>query len=298
MLGKAQQAIDDIDYDTAHKLTDGALASGTLAPQDLARAHMLAGEVAAALGDDAGAHDHFERWILLTPDAALPPGLSPKITQPFVAAHASADALGPARFAVSGQRKGGELALSVTGDPMHMVVRVHVAFDHGSDGEGVGDEITVTADPAATRATVSLLDDHGNTIAERDVPIVAVVTETAEPGPITIVHHSVPAAVRWPTWTAIAVVGAGATAYFAHARSQDQADLDALNASSAMHTFDEAQAIENRGKRDALLTNVSLGVAIAAAAAAVVTIAVDHQTVEVQPLAAPGAAGASVSLHF
>jgi hypothetical protein len=293
MLGKAQQAIDNIDYENARALTDQALASGSLGPKDLARAHMLAGEIAAALGDDAGAHDHFERWILLAPDAALPSGQSPKITQPFTAAHASADALGPARFDVSATRNDGKLALAITGDPLHMVARVHVGFDRGSDGEGVGDHVEVAIDDAATHANVALLDEHGNTLAERSVDVAAA-TAAAPAGLREIVHHSIPAPLRWPTWTALAVVGAGATAYFAHAASKDQSDLDALNASSGMHTFDEAKAIEDRGKRDTLFT----GVAIAAAAAVVVTVVVDHRTVEVQPLAAPGATGASVSLHF
>lgn len=296
-LGKAQKAIDDIDYETARALTEQALASGTLDHDQLAHAHMLAGEVAAALGDDAGAHDHFERWILLAPDARLPDGQSPKITQPFTAAHASADALGPARFDVDASRAHDKLAITVTGDPLHMVARVHVLLDHGGDREGVGAEFELPIDAAATRATITLLDEHGNTLAQRDADLAVAAAPRAEPLPTVTVEHSVPAPLRWPTWAVLTVAAAGSCGYFAHAASQDQDELTALNMSSTMHTFDEAKAIEDRGHRDTLLTNVSLGVALAALAATVVSVAVDH-TVEVQPLAAPGVAGASATIHF
>jgi len=297
MLGKAQKAIDDIDYETAKAATDEALASGTLDRGELARAHMLAGEVAAALGDDAGAHDHFERWILLAPDAKLPDGLSPKITQPFTAAHASADALGAARFDVDASRARGKVAITVAGDPLHMVARVHLAFDHGGDREGVSAEFEVPVDDAATQATITLADEYGNTLAERTVTFGGTTATAAIESHAPETTHTIPGPLRWPTWAVLTAVAAGSCGYFAHARSQDEQDLAALNASSGTHSFDEAKAIEDRGNRDTLLTNVSLGVAIAALAATVVTVAVDHE-VEVQPIAAPGAAGASVSLHF
>jgi hypothetical protein len=302
-LGKAQKAIEDIDYDAAKKLTDTALASGTLGPSELARAHMLAGEVAAALGDDAGAHDHFERWILLDPAARLPDGVSPKITTPFTAAHASAEALGSSTFAVTpGERQGGQLELTIEHDPLRMVARVHVEFDHGGDAEGVGAHLQVAIDDAATRATVTLLDEHGNRLVEpialalSSAPAATTVTATA--APVVKTTHSLPAAVRWPTWTVVALVAGGGAAYFAHAASDDQKQLDALNAASSTHSFDEAKAIADRGKRDALLANVSIGVAAAAVAAVVVTVIVDHTTVEIQPMAAPGGAGASVTISF
>ena len=301
MLGRAQKAIDDIDYDGAKKLVEGALASGALGPSELARAHMLAGEVAAALGDDAGAHDHFERWILLDPAARLPDGLSPKITTPFTAAHASADALGSSAFAVyPGHRGDGKLELAIAHDPLHMVARVHVAFDHGSDAEAVGDHFTVAIDDAATRITVTLLDEHGNRLAESiNMGLETHATAAAAPAAATTTtSHRLPAASRWPTWTVLAVVAGGSAVYFARAASDDQSQLDALNASSTTHTFDEAKAIADRGSRDTLLANVSIGVAAAAAAAVVVTVIVDRRTVEVQPLAAPGAAGASVTFSF
>jgi hypothetical protein len=298
LLGKAQKAIDDIDYETARTLTDQALDSGALDRGQLARAHMLAGEVAAALGDDAGAHDHFERWILLAPDARLPDGLSPKITQPFTAAHASADALGPARFDVDASRARGKLAITVTGDPLHMVARVHVVLDHGGEREGVGGEFEVPIPDEAGRATLTLLDEHGNTLAEHDAEL-ATTTATVAPAPASenVVEHSVPALLRWPTWAVITVGAAGACGYFAYAAKQDQDQLTALNNDSAMHTFDEAKALEDRGRSHTLDANIAGGVAIAALAATVISIVVDHK-VEVQPLAAPGAAGASAAIHF
>jgi hypothetical protein len=303
ILGNAQKAIDDIDYEAARALTDQALESGELLPPELARAHLLAGEVAAALGDDAAAHDHFERFLLLAPDGQLPAGLSPKITQPFVAARASAVALGKATFDVELTRAPGKVAITIGGDPLHMAARVRVRLNGGSELQAIGARIELPADDkVAITASVAILDEHGNELAHRDGSApVALESSTAAKaaGPTTRTEHRIPAVFRWPTWAAITVIAGGSCGYFSWQLGKDHDELDALNASSSMHTFDEAKAIDDRGQRDSLLTNVSLGVAIAAAAATVLTLTLDEtHDVEVQPLAAPGTAGASATIRF
>jgi hypothetical protein len=293
LLDRARHAIDQVDYEGARKLADQALDQGGLAAADLARAHRLAGEIAAALGDDAGARDHFVRWILLAPDAALPAGASPKLTGPFAAARAEAGRLGAMRLDLTATRAGNQVTIALGGDdPLHLAGRLRVDAGGGPPAEGPPPEVEVDAGPGAFTATVEVLDDRGDVLARRTVSAVAAVT------PAGAAHHRVPAAVRWPTWTAIAAASLGTGAYFAWRVGKDKQDLDALNAASPMHSFDEARAIDDRGRRDALITNIALGVAAVAAVGAVVTFVVDRRTVEVEPLAAPGAAGASASVHF
>ncbi len=301
MLGKAQKAIDDVDYDTARTLTDQALASGSLHASELARAHMLAGEVAAAVGNDSAAHDHFERWLALAPDAQLPPGLSPKIMGPFEAARADVRKLGATRLDVTIDRKKDKTSFAVTGDPLELVARVHVALAAGGEGNAVGTRVDVViADDVAGVATLTLLDEQGNQVAElsRTLEVRAhAAAAAAEPG-THATGHRVPAALRWPTWTAVTVIAGGAAGDIARLAAKDHDARAPRNPASPLHSVAAARARGDRGKRDSLYTNVSLGVAIAAAAATIVTFAVDSHDVEVRPLAAPGAAGASATLHF
>ena len=299
ILGNAQQAIDDIDYATARKLTEQALASGTLEAADVARAHLLAGEVAAALGDADAAHDHFEKALLLAPDAQLPGGLSPKITQPFATAQTDVKQLGSARFDVSLERGNGKVIVTLAGDPLHMAARMRVRMNGGSELDGSAPRLELPADDKlAITATITVLDDHGNQLARRDGGAAVAIESSADTPHRYRTEHSLPAVVRWPTWAAITVIAGGTCGYFSSRVHKDQQDLDSLNASSPMHTYDEAKAIDDRGKRDAMLVNVTLGVAAVAAAAAITTYIIDEHEVEVQPIAAPGTVGAAASVRF
>lgn len=293
LLDRARQAIDQVDYDGARKLADEALEQGGLRTADLARAHHVAGEIAAALGDADGARDHFVRWILLDPDAALPAGASPKLTEPFDAARAEARRLGPMRFEVTTTAHSGRFTLELGGkDPLHLAARLHVLVPGGDPVDGHVPSVEVDAGAGAFTATVEVLDDRDDVLAR--LPVTVAPPRHAAPPR----QHRVPAAVRWPTWTVIAAASAGAAGYFGWRVGKDQRDLDALNAASANHSYDEARAIEDRGRRDALITNVAVGVAAAAAVGAVVTFVIDRRKVEVEPLGVPGTAGASVTVHF
>lgn len=112
LLDQAQRAIDDIDPQGARDLTRRALESGKLDAAELRRAHRLAGESAAAMGDGKAARDHFVRLLLLDPAASLPAGVSPKLAKPFAEARAEAERLG---IALRLPRTGGPRPLSTRG---------------------------------------------------------------------------------------------------------------------------------------------------------------------------------------
>ncbi|HEY0194338.1 MAG TPA: hypothetical protein VGC42_24665, partial [Kofleriaceae bacterium] len=120
---------------------------------------------------------------------------------------------------------------------------------------------------------IAALDDHGNRLVElgsRDVPIVIIGTVAARPSPVPAAPR--PAAVaeqptsraiylRWWPYAIGAVAFGGAATYFGLRTRTDADDLRALDRQSANHDFTEAMKLEDRGHRDALLTNIGVGVA-------------------------------------
>jgi hypothetical protein len=107
-----------------------------------------------------------------------------------------------------------------------------------------------------------------------------------------------PTIVRWPVWTGVAVVAAGAGGFFAYQVGQTEDELAALNAMSDMHSFDEAESVRERGERQALFANIGFGVAGAAAVAAVLTFVLEPDRVEIQPAPTSGGATIGASIRF
>jgi hypothetical protein len=296
-LDDAQRAIDDIDHERARALVDDALGSGRLGPAELARAHRLAGQVRAALDDDAGARGHFVKWILLEPGAALPAGESPKITGPFAAAKAEADQLGAMTIDVQLTRLPGQLRIELAArDPLRMIARLRVRAG-GDPVEEPGNRVVVDVgdDPPAT-VSVSVLDAHGNELVRRQLAVERAPDLTDRP---VRRRTGYPAIVRWPTWTGVAVVAAGVGGWLAYRVGQAEDELASLNAAAADHTLAEAQAVADRGRRDARLANLGFGVAAVAAVAAVVTFVLEPGGgVEVAPSAGPDGGGITASRRF
>ena len=305
LLGEAQQKIDEIDYEAARELVDRALREGGLDRDDLGRAYRIGGEVAAALGDGKGAREHFVRWVLLVPDAALPPGSSPKIVDPFTAARAEAARLGGFSLDVQVVREDARIRVEVAGkDPLQLASGLRVRLGEEPEVAVEGTRADLPArDPATVDVLVVVVDRAGNELSRVDLPGGrAVDTPVDRPAPVAAgptrrVHHSIPAPLRWPTWAVLGLAAAGTGGYFVYRVDQAEDELAALNASSSTHTFDDALAIEERGDRDAMIANVAFGVAGAAAVATILTLVLDEERVEVLP-APGGSVGASAAVRF
>ncbi len=307
LLDQAQQAIDDIDHDQARTLTTQALEGGQLDPADLRRAYRLAGESAAALGDARAARDAFLRWIILDAQAALPTGSSPKLMAPFGEARTEAEKLG--RFAVdvavTRTRDRVEITLSAH-DPLSMIAGMRLRLGDASEVAVTGPKaILPAADAASVEVAIAVVDTRGNELSRRNVTGTAGVTPTGDgAGPIvrdvapTPRRRGWPTIVRWPVWTGAALAAAGAGGFFAWTVGQTEDELAALNLASDQHSFDEAEAVRDRGQRQALFANIGLGVAGAAAIAAVLTFALEPDGVEIQPAPTTGGATISASLRF
>lgn len=311
LLDQAQRAIDDIDPQAARDLTRRAIESGKLDAGELRRAHRLAGESAAAVGDAKAARDHFLRWLLLDPTASLPAGVSPKLAQPFADARAEAERAG--RFSVDIGIARGDGRIDVTleaNDPLEMIAGMRLRIGDASEVSVTGLTATLpAADAGAVAVNVVVTDARGNELARRSAAGSARVDRPgggdrrdAPPddraGPRTRSKRW-PVAVRWTTWTGVALLAGGAGGYFAVQVGKDEDALAALNANSEMHSFDEAEAIRDRGNRHALYANVGLGVAGAAALAAVITFIVEPRgSVEIAPAPAPGGGTVSATIRF
>lgn len=291
LLDAGAQAIENVDFEAARGDVDRALASGRLTPGQLVRAHRLAGEIAAALDDSEGARAHFLRWILLDHGAALPAGMSPKITEPFAAARGEAAGLGGFAVSVRLERSPGRVRVTVERrDPLTMIAKLSAQLRGGA-------VITVSengaafavADTAAADVDVVALDEQGNQL---------VVATASSPAAVVASRRRFPTLVRWPTWTVVAVVAAGTGGLLGWRVRVAEDDLRALNADSSQHSFDEARAIQDRGRRDALLANLSYGVAGAAAVAAVLTYLLEPRGVELRPTAGVDGAGATATVRF
>lgn len=317
LLDKAQQAIDDIDYETAKKLAMQAIDGGKLEGKSLHRAYRLAGESAAALGDNKSAKEHFLRWIVLDPKAELPAGSSPKIGLPFSEARAEADKLG--RFAVdvavNRQKDKVEIVLSAH-DPLSMVAGMRLQLGDASVVAVTGNRaILPVADAASVSVAVAVVDARGNELSRRTVTGTSGGSGsgsggsgsggggsgggpdlTTPVGPTT--RGGWPTIVRWPVWTGVAVVAAGAGGFFAYQVGQTEDELAALNAMSDMYSFDDAENVRTRGERQALFANIGFGVAGAAAVAAVLTFVLEPDKVEIQPAPTAGGATIGASIRF
>jgi hypothetical protein len=312
LLDQAQQAIDDIDFEAARKLAQQAIESGRLEGKELHRAYRLAGDSAAALGDDKDAKEQYLRWIVLDPKAALPAGSSPKFAMPFNEARAQADKVG--RFAVdvaiNRQKDKIEIVLSAH-DPLSMIVGMKLQIGDASIVAVSGTRAVLpTADAGTVAVSVAVVDEHGNQLSYRNVSGTAARSNPDHGGDIVETHPDVvtttapprtagwPTIIRWPVWTGLAVVAGGAGGFFAYQTRQTEDELTALNASSDMHTFDEAESVRKRGERQALFTNISFGVAGAFALGAILSFALEPKRVEILPAPTSGGAAVSATIRF
>jgi hypothetical protein len=311
-LAQARKAVAESDYVAARPALTAALDAGGRGPDELAEIYRLTGIVAAALGDARAAGDAFTHLLVLAPKATLPDGTSPKITRPFDAAARYVASHGMLEVKLETRAGPPAITLVVVSDPLNMVATAHVVFtvdggaERSQDAE-VGSDRTEVTLPAGRRidARIAALDVHGNhlvDIGSRDVPVVivgeppppVVVVPAPPPPPLVVRAAPRPVYARWWPYAAAGALALGATGYFALAARSETDDLQRIIADSAHHRFGDATAVEDRARRDVLLSNIGLGVtgALAIAAGALYLIAPRDRIetrVAVVPLAGGGA---------
>jgi hypothetical protein len=306
-LAQARKSVAASSYAVARSQLAAALDAGDHGPDEMVELYRLSGIVEAALEDPRAATAAFTRLLALSPRATLPAGTSPKITRPFDAAARYFETHAPLEVKIETRAVPPAITLVMT-DSLGMVAQARIAFTIDGGAEQIRDAVasarTVVALPTARRldARAFALDGHGNRLVEigsKEVPIViigeppppaAAARPPGGPAPVDVAAPatgpavapgdvvdtnpapSQPLYLRWWPYAAVAAGFGGATAYFAWSTRSDSRELGRLNAASASYTFTEyralAKPIEDRGRRDALLTNIGLGVSGAFAIAA------------------------------
>jgi hypothetical protein len=319
-LAEPRKAVAASDYAAARAQLTAALDAGALGPDQVLELYRLTGIVEAALGDPKAATAAFTRLLALAPKATLPVGTSPKIKRPFDAAAQYFETHAPLEVKLETSSVPPAITV-VANDSLDMVARARIVFAIDGGAEQTRDAVasarTQVALPAARRidARVAALDSHGNRLVEigsKEVPIVIIgeppprtVATLRPPSPARIAApvtappgEAPPLYLRWWPYAALAAGFGGATAYFGWSTRSDARELGRLNAASASHTSAEykalAKPIEDRGRRDALLTNIGLGVSGAFAVAAGALFVMSPGGTEPRVVAVPVRGGGAI----
>jgi len=314
-LAVARKAVAESDYVAARPALTTALEAGGRSPEDVVEIYRLGGIVEAALGDAKAATEAFTRLIALSPRAALPDGTSPKIRRPFDAAVRYIAGHGGLEVKTETASQPPTITLVVVSDPLNMVAAARAVFIVDGGPERTTDveasERTDVVLPPGRRidARIAALDAHGNRLVEigtREVPIVIVGDAPAPIAPPPPPPRKPPVVVRaappplyrrWWPYAAASVAFAGATGYFAWSMRSETDELDRIIANSVPHRFGDARAVEDRARRDALLTNIGLGVTGAfALAAGAMYLWTPREHVETRVTAVPVRGGGAVVL--
>jgi hypothetical protein len=327
---RARAALDASDYTGAQAALTEALASGTNGPDQLVEIYRMTGIVAGSLGDATGATQAFQHLLALSPKAALPAKTSHRITSAFADAAELFKTKPPLRVKL--ETAADAVTLVVVSDPLAMIARARVAAtpdgqpEQTFEGSGQG-RITIALPKGQRLAIrVAALDEHGNRLVElgtADVPLMIIngkQSEAPKPPP----HDGTPPPphddtvspptsdltasgprsprplyARWWLWGSVTGAFALTGTYFVIAGHGAQNDLNALNANSTNHTFDEAKAAESRLSRDVLFTNISFGVAGAAGiAAAVLYFTGRSREHAIAAVPVRGGAAVAIEAHF
>ena len=299
-LTDARSAMDELRFDQALLALDQAERGGGNGPSQMADIARMRGQALASMGRGDEAVTAFRRWLALEPHASLPEGSSPKIARPFEQAQKLAVPL-KVHHDVS---SAGVVTLIIDADPLSMIAGARARFRNRAGieqtVEGRGAQRVPLVLPGGARLEVQLaaIDRYGNRLDE----IEGVTIEPGASVPVATGDHGAPGSPsvfsRWWLWGGVAVAVAGAGVAFGLAASSAQDDVKRLNMQSTMTPIDfaQAKAREDDAHTDALLANISFGVAGACAVVSAILLYRDQTTVVAMPTR--GGAAVSLSVRF
>lgn len=298
-LSRAIEAVNDRDYEKAAIHLRLALEAGNQSRDDTILIYRLSGEVAAAFGYRNKAKDFFAHMLSIDPRAEVSESEAPSVVGPYDAARAMFDDDNPPLTVdVSRDREAGIVTVEVSSDPFHLVHAARLIYrddDHVTYRDIVanGGALLVDVPPAIRNtAVVTVVDQYGNQLMDPALalPPPPVAAPTAKPGDAAKGEPSVDDAIeqlmddeperssgrslagRWYVWSGVTLVAAGAATYFGLRAQDDWARLDSVVADSGSHDFNEAKALESSGRRNQLITNIGVGVAVTSAVVSTVLL--------------------------
>ncbi|MBX3249564.1 MAG: hypothetical protein KF901_20470 [Myxococcales bacterium] len=184
LLGQAEEAYMNVDFERTLELCGRAMASGSLSPERLARVYELMGIAHAANGDEDASREAYKKMLALRPDAQVDTNLAPRLRSPFMEARGywatRSDRLSLEAVLVRAER-GLRVTLS---DPLGMVASLVVLtrgagelrpYDEHRGPAQLTSLVEVAALPEADRIeyVIEALDAAGNRVAQlgtRDTP--------------------------------------------------------------------------------------------------------------------------------
>ena len=276
-LARARAHLAAVELDLARAALDEALRAGESSPGELAEIYLLSGRVAAALGRSAEAVDEFERLLAIDPDAALPPGLAPKIVEPFETARRRQAAPLRVRARLT---PGAEPAVVVVveSDPLHMVAGARAVVTAAAGGDQTvavtgRTQMTLRLPRArAARIALAVVDAHGNRLGEASfaggdargdrrlsASVAPVEEEVRSPPPAG--PPARPLVARWYLWAGVSALMMGGGVYFAIAADNSEEKLDRWGAESGTHDASAALDLDARGRRQTLFANIGFAAA-------------------------------------
>ena len=250
-IERARELEGRLAYDEALAIIESAIQSGQSNRERLVELHLIAGRLSAGLDRAKLAEEHFGVVLALDPARTLPDDTSPKITVPFTVARTKAVALDVKLVVTTSE-------IAVEGGAL--VAGIALQFKDGTTQTERA--LTRVARPAKPITLVRALDRHGNELWVGTPPAEQVIAP-----PLVVERPAIYA--RWTTWAAVTGVALVTGGVAAWRFDVAQNDFDKQRG-DGMTDFTELQAIEDRGKRWALVANISFGVAAATAITSVI----------------------------
>jgi hypothetical protein len=271
-LAQAIHAIDQVQYYDAQRLLVAAIEDGGNSPQALAEIYVLSARTAIALSHPELAEQYYRRWLALVPGATLSEDVAPKLRERFVAAQAYMAAHG--RLAVVVRHTAAGIDVIVQTDPLAMAASADL--DHAGHPTPLALEHPAHFASEPAPRTVIVLDDHGNQLLALDVPAEVVqVTQPQPPLPPRVVEPR--SLLREPlAWAAPTVAFVGVSVWAGIGAHNANDELSTIVSSSGRYYYQEAKDVRERRDRDAVITDVALGLAGACAVTAIVLLILDH----------------------
>lgn len=267
---KAEQGLAELRFDDARSLASEALAEGTRGPDTLVTLHMILGQVAASLGEEAEAEKHFRAALSIDSSASLPDGVSPKLSEPFSKAQSAVEGAKPIKLLAEVDDQG-QLSVQVASDPAKLVrgAEAHYLVDGKAKtqrGKGT-DIVRLDLPPNASELQVAPIDEYGNRLGELMAIGKPAGAVTSEPPTVDIkTSPSTPIYQRWQLYAGVAVGTLATGAYFGNA---SQAKTDEITQLEDGTEFSVAQSLEDQARSRALFANISFAATGVFGAAAV-----------------------------
>jgi hypothetical protein len=294
-LTRAVDAIGERDYEKARVHLRLALEAGDHLRDDTVLIYRLSGEVAAAFGKPDEARRFFERMLAMDPRAEVSEASAPNVVGPYDEARATLADQQPIAVSLHRDAETRIVTVEIEHDPLDMITAIRLVYRSkdklvSREMDRINGEIPIDVpELAGSQAAITVIDRYGNHLTELmpampdDGPAAPI-----EPSPEAVTRQSMDRLLvdrpdpgtsgsssvfaRWYLWGGVAA-GAGAVAVvFGRQATAEWARLDQLIDDSATHDYAEAQEIERRGRRNALISNIAAGAAATSAAVGLVLL--------------------------